>query len=129
MRKFTTSQISKSPGATGLGRVWVAVSALMITVFFVYAADAQPRWCRNVHYNSPATEKAICDNPGLWNLDSVLNTAYRRARADSSRRVSRQIRRSQRRWLRRRNNCRASVDCLYRVYNNRISYLEGYFHN
>ncbi len=126
MNKFMTSPMT-GIGLTGrIGNFWVFVSALMIFAFFISAADARPGWCRNVHYNSPATEKTVCDNPSLWNLDDALNVAYRRARYDSPRQ-SRSIKRSQRRWLRKRNRCRASVSCLNRVYNNRIYYLEGFY--
>ncbi len=91
-------------------------------------ARAEPGWCANVHSGSPASEWAICDNPGLGNLDDALNTAYDRALSDSPG-FRREIRRDQKRWLRRRNRCGAGVGCLRNKYRQRIFELQGYYAN
>ena len=112
----------------GLGALGLALGVITTGLFSTSPAEARPYWCGNVRYNSPAAEKAICDNPNLWNLDDVLNTAYDRALYDSPA-YRREIRRTQKRWLRRRNRCRASVSCIRNSYNNRIYQLEGYYNN
>ncbi|MEM7425662.1 MAG: lysozyme inhibitor LprI family protein [Pseudomonadota bacterium] len=91
-------------------------------------AQALPPWCANVHENSPDAEWAVCDNADLGNLDDVMNTAYKRARYDSSH-LRREIRNTQKAWLRRRNRCGDQVGCLRSVYQQRIYELESYFAN
>ena len=71
------------------------------------------------------TEAVICDNQRLSDLDtqmsisyfSLLNSlhGYQRARLQND----------QVRWLGWRNGCQANIGCLFRVYNQRISRLNG----
>ena len=106
----------------------IAVCSIIAAVQPSANASAEPGWCANVHSGSPASEWAICDNPDIGKLDDVMTTAYDRALFDSPG-FSREIRRTQKRWLRRRNRCGASVGCLRSTYRQRTFELEGYFAN
>ena len=106
------------------GMFCLTIAAVQLSVH----ATAEPNWCANVHSGSPASEWAICDNPDIGNLDDVMTTAYDRALFDSPG-FRREIKRTQKRWLRRRNRCGASVGCLRSTYRQRIFELEGYYAN
>lgn len=89
-------------------------------------AQAPPNWCGRSDLNG--AETAICNTQSLRVLDSVLGTAYSRARSDSPREAG-FIRNKQKTWLKFRNECGYDVDCLRERYDHQIGWLEGYFNN
>jgi hypothetical protein len=88
-------------------------------------SGGRPSWCGSPGQDA---ERAICDNPDLLSLDSVLNVAYRRAKSDSPNQVD-GIVGEQRRWLERRNMCGYDPECIRGRYNEQISFLESFFGN
>lgn len=114
---------------TGLLAKTCAAACLAVAMLHLpSAAEAAPGWCANVHSGSPDAEWAICDSQTLGNLDDAMTTAYRRARFDSPH-YRNQIKRNQKRWLKRRNRCGGNFGCLRSTYQQRIFELEGYFAN
>lgn len=72
------------------------------------------------------TERAICDNPNLSNLDSVMASTYFQMLGGSSKTLKRALQRDQIGWLRQRNGCGANVGCLSAAYHNRLSQFDTY---
>jgi len=68
------------------------------------------------------TEYAICDSPRLSRLDEEMSSLY----YDLPRYVRNEIKRSQLRWLRRRNACGYNRRCIARAYRRRIEFLLDY---
>jgi uncharacterized protein YecT (DUF1311 family) len=62
------------------------------------------------------TERAICSDADLAELDLRLNKLYKPLAA--------QLRDSQREWFKKRDQCGGSIECLEREYNERIIFLE-----
>jgi len=67
------------------------------------------------------TEKAICSNADLAELDNRLADAYNKA--SSSKKGMPQ---EQKEWLKGRNSCLSDIQCLKKSYNSRIKKLEVY---
>ena len=76
--------------------------------------------------NLTYTERAICDNPNLSNLDSVMASTYFQMLGGSSKTLKRALQRDQIGWLRSRNSCGANVGCLSAAYHNRLSQFDTY---
>jgi uncharacterized protein YecT (DUF1311 family) len=87
--------------------------------------NGAPSWCASP---SNGAEQAICRNGDLIRLDSVMNVAYRRAKADSPQSVG-EIEREQRHWLSRRDACGDDAQCVMKRYNEQIPLLESFFGN
>ncbi|NVK00108.1 MAG: DUF1311 domain-containing protein, partial [Oceanospirillaceae bacterium] len=69
------------------------------------------------------TEKAICQNREIGQLDKNLSDYYSKLRDELDEEKSTVVRNTQRAWINERNSCEAEVDCLLDVYVERISYL------
>ena len=77
---------------------------------------------------STATEKAICSSEMLSNLDRELAAAYKVARGniDKESRNLTVLRNQQRQWVKKRSStCSDNVQCLSRMYQERIKALLG----
>lgn len=91
----------------------------------VGGGGGKPTWCGSA---GSRTERAICSNSDLLSLDSVLNTAYRRAKFDSPG-SKQEIEQGQKRWIGQRNLCGGDAGCIQRRYDEQIGILESYFAN
>lgn len=69
------------------------------------------------------SERAICDNQYLSNLDSEMAQVYREVLSQMGGQQQRRFVNSQNVWIRSRNGCGANVSCLQTVYERRIEYL------
>ena len=76
--------------------------------------------------NLTYTERAICDNPNLSNLDSQMASTYFQMIGGSSKTLRRVLQRDQLGWLQRRNGCGANVGCLSAAYHSRLSQFDTY---
>ena len=77
---------------------------------------------------STATEKAICSSEMLSNLDRELASAYKVAKGNIDKKSKNLIalRNQQRQWLKKRSStCVDNVQCLARMYQERIKALLG----
>ncbi len=70
-----------------------------------------------------ATERAICDDPALSRADVALDGAYQQALGSADAAGHAQIRKAQRRFLAKRNACRADLDCIQTAYQDRMAAL------
>lgn len=71
-----------------------------------------------------AAEAAVCHDADLAMLDQRLARGYRMALANEDQPES--LRSSQMRWLKdRRDACEHDIDCLRRIYRQRLKYFEG----
>jgi uncharacterized protein len=68
-----------------------------------------------------STERAICGDEELSDLDEAFDVIFRGALSDEG--ESQQIKTEQRQWLGVRNACGAGVECLRRAYESRIADL------
>lgn len=84
----------------------------------------------NCNYARLPDEVAICQSPTLSALDEEMASAYFRVlnslRAQGLWYEARALRRSQRRWLRRRHACGYNFGCIRRKIRQRINYLYGW---
>lgn len=96
--------------------------AIQLLVAFLYTFN-----CYAVSFDckkaASPSEKAICGDSQLSNLDTLLVEAYKKVLATSTN--SNAIRKGQRDWLAERNTCLGNVDCLKQSYNERLSYLRS----
>ncbi|WP_281984413.1 hypothetical protein [Thalassorhabdomicrobium marinisediminis] len=76
-------------------------------------ATAQ-EWCNSATLNP--TERTICADPILGELDADLTRAYRASDRDRA---------AQSRWLRARNACGTAIGCIEERYAERIAALRG----
>jgi len=67
------------------------------------------------------TEKAICSNADLAELDNKLAGTYSKARSGKK-----DMQQEQKEWLKGRNSCLSDIQCLKKSYNSRIQKLEVY---
>jgi uncharacterized protein YecT (DUF1311 family) len=70
---------------------------------------------------STPSEKTICSNADLAELDSRLAIAYYQARSSA---CKKDLQKQQREWLNKRNSCSSNIQCLKNSYNSRIQKLE-----
>jgi uncharacterized protein YecT (DUF1311 family) len=89
------------------------------------ASSEPPSWCGKPRNGA---ERAICREPDLMSLDQTLNTAYKRAKFDSSGK-HKEIDHEQRHWLSRRDACENDPECIRKRYYEQIQFLESYFEN
>ena len=71
-----------------------------------------------------ASEFEVCISRHLTRLDKRLNKVYQDLRARVGKSAWRKIRDRQRRWIRERDACNASNDCIDMLYVDRIAQLE-----
>lgn len=76
---------------------------------------------------SNATEKAICANRVLSQLDDELNDNYEILLGYTTN--SPRVKREQLNWLRERNQCRSQVACIHDEYRIRISQIQNEIEN
>ena len=69
---------------------------------------------------SNTTERAICSSSDLWALDRAMSSLYFFYRRNTNSKVSKEFLDSQREWLRRRDNCGSSTQCLVQRYTSRL---------
>lgn len=69
---------------------------------------------------STATERAICFSKDLWAMDRAMSSLYFYYRDNAGARKSQEFLGSQRSWLKRRENCGASIECLMERYSSRL---------
>lgn len=94
--------------------VWLLLAAA--TPFCAWATDSD---CGKA---ATPTEKAICADPTLQDMDRALADAWRKALAATQ--YHDELRADQRDWLGKRDNdCAAAVDCLRRYYTMRLPAL------
>jgi len=95
--------------------------ALLASVWFVAAHDASAQSfdCGKARL---ATEIAICESARLSRLDEEMASLY----FGLPHYVRQDIKRLQRRWLRRRNACGYDRRCIARAYRRRIDVLSRY---
>lgn len=99
-------------GSASMRLIFTACLAVMLGT----AVHAQESWC-NGSGLSP-TERTICNDPRLRDLDDELNRVYRATGAE-------ELDAEQTAWLRRRNACGTDILCLQRAYEARIRVLGG----
>ena len=102
----------------------VLAGALAIATLAGAPSSAHAQWwCARHNLND--AEMAICDFPVLRRLDRRMSRLYwslqRRYRGFPH--MRRELRHSQRHWLRRRNSCGYNPPCLVRRYRHRIGVL------
>lgn len=111
----------------------IAAGAHLVTTFLLlllplsaYAApQEQPSFdCKKA---LSASEKAICANAALSHLDLRLGRIWREMLVDFDLDNGQtiQIKSDQRAWLVRRNECKQDANCLGKLYQDRLSLLEG----
>jgi uncharacterized protein len=71
-----------------------------------------------------AVEKAVCADKGLYALDAQMGTAYRELMKISGDEQS-ELKRTQRLWLKTRNQCEAGIACLKQSYRDRLKLLQA----
>jgi len=70
---------------------------------------------------STPSEKAICSNANLAELDNRLAKAYKNARSA----CQKDVKQEQREWLKEVNSCSSNIQCLKNSYISRIQELEN----
>ncbi|MEM8576057.1 MAG: SH3 domain-containing protein [Pseudomonadota bacterium] len=110
-----------------------ASNSLQVLLYALIAFTASPVLAGGPTFNCNgsdlgASEKAICENPRLSQLDHQLGNAYALVFDYNSEQVSElaNVRSSERSWLRERDACGASVDCIAAEYKKRIDSLKEY---
>lgn len=86
-------------------------------------AGAAPDWCREAKLNP--SENQICHSERLSQLDGAMMVAFERALLESAV-FAPSLRRMQFEWLRSRDACGYSGQCLEREYRDQISFLETF---
>jgi len=71
-----------------------------------------------------ASEKAICSDSDLAELDKKLAETYSEIISNANSDTKENIQQAQKGWLKERNNCSSDIQCLKKSYNSRILVLE-----
>ncbi|MEM8977312.1 MAG: lysozyme inhibitor LprI family protein [Pseudomonadota bacterium] len=100
----------------------IAVSALTGAASARSKSEYRDAFCART--TTMASEFAVCTNRHLTGLDKRLNKVYQDLRARIGKRAWRKIRNRQRQWIKERDGCNASRDCLETLYGDRIGQLE-----
>jgi uncharacterized protein len=108
-----------------IARVMGIVLLLLLTLCANAAPREQPSFdCQKA---SSPSEKAICSSSALSRLDLRLGRMWRKMLEDfdldSGQTV--QVKSDQRAWLVRRNECKQDASCLGKLYQDRLSVLDG----
>jgi uncharacterized protein len=100
------------------------VSSSAIAVFATIILDPVPAAAQSFDCAKARlpTEIAICNSVRLSRLDEEMASLY----FGLPHYVREDVKRSQRRWLRRRNACRYDRQCIAREYRRRIGVLSSY---
>ena len=101
----------------------VALSASLLAISATGSSAAPSFNCR---YASLATEKAICGNSYLQQLDRQMAGLYRFAQSHLYGYSAKKLRNSQRGFLRSRNSCGWNIGCIEANYNDRNTFLETF---
>lgn len=80
----------------------------------------------NCAYAKLPAEMAICNSPGLGELDQQMAQLYFRITNYAPGWAVRQVKSEQSSWLARRNACGYDNGCIARTYERRIGRLEGW---
>ena len=102
-------------------RIGLITSAAVALLALTGAANAASFRCAG---NLTYTEAAICDNPELSRLDSVMAGDYFQKLHHSHGTTRARLQADQITWLGARNGCQANVDCLTQTYAARIQDIE-----
>ncbi len=97
------------------------VTSAFLLVAAASAAEGAPSFACKGTLNS--TERAICGNSELAQLDTRLAGEYRFRHQDLRRQERRHLRLDQRDWRRERNSCGGNFDCIRTTYQWRIEEL------
>ncbi len=85
---------------------------------------SEPSWCNSTRLNK--TERIICNNPSLWEVEKRNREIYYQVRESISYSEKQSLKRELGRWLRTRNyRCLRSVSACLQVYQVRIADLES----
>jgi uncharacterized protein len=99
-------------------------SVALMLVIFQSSALAGPSFDCARH--TGLTERVICANPELGDLDGEMSKHYfDLINGDVSADTKQWAKVSQRDWLRERNRCGANIACLQNVYQRRVNELSG----
>ena len=101
----------------------LALSAGLLAITATMASASPSFNCR---YASLATEKAICGNSYLQQLDRQMAGLYRFAQSHLYGYSAKKLRNSQRGFLRSRNSCGWNIGCIEANYNDRNTFLETF---
>ncbi|VVO69904.1 lysozyme inhibitor LprI family protein [Pseudomonas fluorescens] len=99
------------------GRYIVSACALL----FLQQAMANAMDCSKA---ATAVETTICANKGLYELDAQMGTVYR-GLMKASVEAQPELKRTQRLWLKARNDCAEDVTCLDQSYRERLKFLQA----
>jgi len=100
-----------------------AIQAVLITVVALASSKALAA-SYDCSKASTYSEKAICNNPELSNLDDELSIAYKEAMGSAAEQKASYIRAMQREWLKLRNACKEE-QCILNAIMGRISELKA----
>ena len=86
-----------------------------------YNLNAKPSFdCRSV---KQPLEKLICSDLVLSDLDYKMVSSYEYIAYNWPERVTNQVRKDQRAWLQKRNACGSNIQCLEKIYRERVNEL------
>lgn len=113
-----------TPGTSGLALLgWVLLSSTAVGQS-TGAGVSKPSFdCRKT---TTATEKAICGAPELGQLDLRISEAFRKARSLANLYLRKQLLDEQQTWLKERNECKSSVECLGAAMQKRLEGLVAF---
>jgi uncharacterized protein len=94
-------------------------------LFFLLTPSVLPAQSFDCREARRADEVAICEDPDLAELDMQMSRIYFSLLNRSNRLDRDQLRREQMEWLGDRQDCGDDVDCLRRIYRERINELEN----
>src|SRR5690554_3522490 len=91
----------------------------LVIAFFACGANSASFDCSLENLNS--IEQKICNDPDLSEIDDLLSVFYKYAMAHSSNKQ--ELKSTQRKWVKERNNCPNEYPCMANAYENRINEL------
>jgi uncharacterized protein len=107
--------------------VFILAGALLPSCTFSANADPQGKPSFDCHKAVSPSEKTVCENVELSRLDFQLSRIWRTTLKDFDldNRQTTVIKSDQNAWLVRRNLCGDDVNCLGKLYRDRLSVLDG----
>lgn len=100
--------------------------AIFTTLFSSHSVKAATFTCSP---KSTLTEKTICYNSDLGDMDYALKEIYRRALSTLPPSEAVTLKRDQFRWIRGRNNCGSDTRCISNAYTKRYDYIKELLDN
>jgi uncharacterized protein len=97
------------------------VTGSLLIVSFVSLAQPTPSFDCTKAGNE--TEKAICSNSDLAHIDTVINAQYKKLIDVYG--IDKELRESQLRWIRKRNECGSNSYCIFRSITLRIEEIHN----